>query len=167
MGIVRVVLFETPSRGSHYFDGWSDILLRMERTQSVQNMELPIIKATLSFGDKLWWSIVRTRLSLTQADNVVTWDRAVMCATLLVGLEVDFAWIILAEIHERAFRKTTTIPLPCLIFYLCREVTVPIWHCDKLVEVTKTVDVGLIQDDINPAAPHRSTPVIVAPLGTY
>ncbi|WMV45547.1 hypothetical protein MTR67_038932 [Solanum verrucosum] len=41
------------------------------------------------------------------------------------------------------------------------EATVPIWHCDKLVDVTKTIDVGLIQDDTNPTAPQKSTPVAV------
>uniref|UniRef100_M1DQ52 Integrase core domain containing protein n=1 Tax=Solanum tuberosum TaxID=4113 RepID=M1DQ52_SOLTU len=104
-------------------------------------------------------------MSPTQADNVVTWDRVVMQVALLVGLEVDFTRIILVEIHEKAFRRNTTIPFPCLIFHLCRESTVPIWHCDRLVEVTKTVDVQLIHDDTNPAAPRRSTPVAVPPLG--
>lgn len=88
-----------------------------------------------------------------------------MQVALLAGIEVDFTRIILAEIHKKAFRRNTTIPFPCLIFHLCRESTVPIWHCDRLVEVTKTVDVQLIHDDTNPAASHRSTPVAVPPLG--
>uniref|UniRef100_M1DRR2 Integrase core domain containing protein n=1 Tax=Solanum tuberosum TaxID=4113 RepID=M1DRR2_SOLTU len=51
------------------------------------------------------------------ADNVVTWDHAVMFAALLVG-----------------------------------ESTITIWHFDRLVEWTKNVEVGLIQDYTNPVA---------------
>uniref|UniRef100_M1DKZ4 Integrase core domain containing protein n=1 Tax=Solanum tuberosum TaxID=4113 RepID=M1DKZ4_SOLTU len=96
-----------------------------ERTEWIQNMQLPIRKATLSLGAKFWWSIIRHRLSPTQADNVDTYDRVVMLATLVAGLE----------------------------------------HFHRLVEVTKTVDVGLIQDDANPPALRRSTSVTVPPVG--
>jgi len=97
-----------------------------ERTKWVHNMTLPNRKAILSFIGNFSWTIVRTRLSLTQADNVVTWDRAVMLAALVAGRKIDFAQIPIAKIHERAFKTTTTLPFPCLIFHLCRAVGVPI-----------------------------------------
>uniref|UniRef100_M1DGH0 Uncharacterized protein n=1 Tax=Solanum tuberosum TaxID=4113 RepID=M1DGH0_SOLTU len=33
--------------------------------------------------------------------------------------------------------------------------SVPIWHCDRLLEETKTLDIGLLRDDANLAAPWR------------
>ncbi|WMV50383.1 hypothetical protein MTR67_043768, partial [Solanum verrucosum] len=60
--------------------------------------------------------------------------------------------IILSEIHERAFRRATAFPFLSLIFHFCRESTITIWHCDRLVEGTKNVEVGLIQDYTYPVA---------------
>lgn len=104
-------------------------------------------------------------MSPTQADNVVSWDRVVMIASVLVGLEIDFAPILITEIHERAFRITTTVPFPCLIFQLCRDAFVSVWHCVKLIDATKTMDIGLIRDDVYLAAPLREPPVTLPPLG--
>ncbi|WMV58206.1 hypothetical protein MTR67_051591, partial [Solanum verrucosum] len=84
-----------------------------------------------------------------KVDNVVTWDRAVILVELMAEHEVDFSGIIILEIYERAFRKTTIMPFPFLIFHLYIEATIPLWHSDKLVESIKTVDVGLIKDDAN------------------
>uniref|UniRef100_M1D9L6 Integrase core domain containing protein n=1 Tax=Solanum tuberosum TaxID=4113 RepID=M1D9L6_SOLTU len=97
------------------------------------------------------------------ADNVVTWDRVVMLATIMAGLEIDFSHILIAEIHERSFKTTTTLPFPCLIFHFCREASVPIWHCDRLLKATKTLDIGFIRDDANLAAPRREPHVNVPP----
>uniref|UniRef100_M1DZJ6 Integrase core domain containing protein n=1 Tax=Solanum tuberosum TaxID=4113 RepID=M1DZJ6_SOLTU len=132
----------------------------------VRSMTLPIIKASLIFAAKFFWLVVRTRLSRTQADNVVTWDRAVMIATLMEGLEINFSRILIIEINERSFKTTTTLPFPCLIFHHCREASVPIWHCDRLLEVTKIVDIGFIRDVTNIAASRREPQVDVPPLGT-
>uniref|UniRef100_M1DGJ9 Integrase core domain containing protein n=1 Tax=Solanum tuberosum TaxID=4113 RepID=M1DGJ9_SOLTU len=54
-------------------------------------------------------------------DNVLKWDRAVMVAALVTGFEIDFAHMLIAEIHERAFKASTTYPFPCLILQLCRD----------------------------------------------
>ena len=43
-----------------------------EHTEWVRNMTFPIIKATMSFIVKFFWTIVRIRLSPTQAAKVVT-----------------------------------------------------------------------------------------------
>jgi len=86
---------------------------------------------------------------------VDTWGRAVMIAAILADLEIDFTRIFIVEIHERAFKTTNTLPFPCLIFQLCRDASVPIWHCDRLLEATKTLDIGLLRDDANLAAPWR------------
>jgi len=42
---------------------------------------------------------------------------------------------------------------------------VPIWHCDKLIRATGTLDIGLIRDEANVAAPRRESQVNVPPLG--
>ena len=75
--------------------------------------------------------------------------------TLIVGFEVDFAWLLQAVLHERAFKVTTTYPFPCMIFALCRSAGVPIWHVDQLKTPQGTVDVGLIRDEANELAPRR------------
>uniref|UniRef100_M1D9B9 Integrase core domain containing protein n=1 Tax=Solanum tuberosum TaxID=4113 RepID=M1D9B9_SOLTU len=135
-----------------------------ECTEWVQNPTLSIRKVTLSFAVKFFCLLVRNRHSPTQADNVVTWDRAVMKVAIMAGLEIDFAHILIAEIHKRAFKNTTTLPFPCLIFHLCREASVPIWHCDRLLEVTKTLDIDLIRDDANPVSPWMELKVDVPHL---
>uniref|UniRef100_M1DSX2 Integrase core domain containing protein n=1 Tax=Solanum tuberosum TaxID=4113 RepID=M1DSX2_SOLTU len=70
-----------------------------------------------------------------------------MIACLMVRHAIDIARILIFEIHEREFREKTTLPFPCLIIRLVREATVPVLDIDRLVEVTKTVNVGLIWDE--------------------
>ena len=50
-----------------------------------------IKKANLTFTTKFLWMLVRHCLSPTVADNIVTWDRAVLMAAMIGGFEVDFA----------------------------------------------------------------------------
>ena len=89
-----------------------------------------ITKAKLTFTAKFLWLIIRHYLSPTAADNIVTWDRGVLMAAMIAGFEVDFAWLLQAVMHKRAFKVTTTYPFPCMIFSLCRSADVPIWHVD-------------------------------------
>ena len=49
-----------------------------------------IKKANLTFTVKFLWLIVRHCLSPTAADNIVTWDRAVLMAMMIAGFEVYF-----------------------------------------------------------------------------
>ncbi|KAG5585141.1 hypothetical protein H5410_045575 [Solanum commersonii] len=136
-----------------------------EHAEWVAAPRLGIRKATLNFVAKFFWLLVRNRVSPTKAHNQVTWDRAVMVVALVAGVEIDFARMLLAEIHERAFRTSTTYPFPCLIFHLCRDSRVPIWHCDKLVQPTGALDIDLIRDEANVAALHREPQVEVPLLG--
>ena len=77
------------------------------------------IKSTnLTFTDKFLLLIVRHCLSPIGADNIDTWDRAVLMAAMLSGFEVDFAWLLKAVMHERAFKVTTTYPFLCMIFFM-------------------------------------------------
>ena len=52
-----------------------------------------------------------------------------MIAAMIVGFKVDFAWLLQAVMHERAFKVTTTYPFPCMIFALCRYYL--LWHPSK------------------------------------
>ena len=74
-------------------------------------------------------------------------------AAMIARFEVDFAWLLQAVMHERAFKVTTTYPFPCMIFALCRTAGVPIWHIDQLKTPQGTVDIGLIRDEANELAP--------------
>uniref|UniRef100_M1DJI0 Integrase core domain containing protein n=1 Tax=Solanum tuberosum TaxID=4113 RepID=M1DJI0_SOLTU len=132
-----------------------------ERAEWVAVPRLGIRKATLN----LWPSSSGCWVSPTKADNQLTWDRAIMVATLVARVEIDFARMLLSEIHERAFKTSTTYPFPCLIFQLCRGSGVPIWHCDRLINPTGTLDIGLIRDEANVAAPRREPQIEVPPLG--
>ena len=114
-----------------------------------------IKKANLTFTLMFLWLIVRHYLSPTAADNIVTWNRAVLMAAMIAGFEVDFAWLLQAVMHERAFKVTTTYSFPCMIFSLCRSTGVPIWHVDQLKTPLGTVDIGLIRDKVNELDPRR------------
>lgn len=76
-------------------------------------------------------------------------------AAMIAGFEIDFAWLLQAVMHERAFKVTTTYPFPCMIFALCRFAGVLIWHVDQLKTPQGTVNVGLIRDEANELAPRR------------
>ena len=67
-----------------------------------------IKKAYQTFMVKFLWFIVRHCVSPIAADNIVTWDRAVLIAAMIAGFEADFSWLLQAVMHERAFKVTTT-----------------------------------------------------------
>uniref|UniRef100_M1DWS1 Integrase core domain containing protein n=1 Tax=Solanum tuberosum TaxID=4113 RepID=M1DWS1_SOLTU len=54
---------------------------------------------------------------------------------------------------------------PLTATLLCNDVRVPFWHCDSLLKATKTLDISLILDEANVAAPCREPQVEVPPLG--
>ena len=85
-------------------------------------------------------------------------------AAMIAGFEVDFAWLVQAVMHERAFKVTTTYPFPCMIFALCRTAGVPIWHIDQLKTPQGTVDIVLIRDEANELAPRRGPRPELPPL---
>ena len=85
-------------------------------------------------------------------------------AAIIAGFEVDFAWLLQAVMHEKAFKVTTTYPFPCMIFSLCRSTGVPIRHIDHLKTLQGTVDVGLIGDEANKLAPCRGPRPELPPL---
>lgn len=58
-----------------------------------------IKKANLSFTTMFFWLLVHNRLSLTSADNILTWYNAVLVAALVTGLEIDFAKLLITVIH--------------------------------------------------------------------
>uniref|UniRef100_M1DPJ8 Integrase core domain containing protein n=1 Tax=Solanum tuberosum TaxID=4113 RepID=M1DPJ8_SOLTU len=132
-----------------------------EHAEWVATPRLGIQKATLNFVAKFFWLLVRNRVSPTKADNQLTWERAVMVAALVAGVEIDFAHMLLAEIHKMAFKTSTTYPFPCFIFQLCRDSGMLIWHWDRLIHSTETLDIGLIQDEVNMEAPRREPQVEV------
>lgn len=47
-------------------------------------------------------------------DNMVTTVWAVMVAFMVAELDIDFARLLVAKIHERAFKATTTLPFCAL-----------------------------------------------------
>lgn len=76
----------------------------------------PIRKGIVNFAAKFWWTIVRHNMYPTIANNHLTLDRMVIVECLMAIYEIELIRIIIFEIHERAFPKTTTILFPFLIF---------------------------------------------------
>lgn len=70
-----------------------------------------------------------------QADNVVTWDRVVLLAILVVGVERVFARVLVAVIYAEIL----------------------IQYYDTIHSPEKTVNKGLSRDDANVAALHKGT----------
>ena len=82
----------------------------VEGADGVTKPKEAINKANLTFRDKFLCFIVLHCLSPRTADNIVTWDRVVQIAAMIVGFEVDFAWLLQEVMHERAFKVTPTYP---------------------------------------------------------
>uniref|UniRef100_M1DJ60 Integrase core domain containing protein n=1 Tax=Solanum tuberosum TaxID=4113 RepID=M1DJ60_SOLTU len=78
--------------------------------------------------------------------------------TLLINtIEYDYRMgIVQSGEFQRDAKKRET---------LLREASVPIWHCDRLTEATKTVYIDLIRDDANLTAMRREPYVDLPPLG--
>ena len=91
-----------------------------------------IKKENLTFTPEFFWMLVRHRLSPMEKYNILTWDRAVLVAAQVEGSEIDFARIFIWSIHERDLKSSTTYSFVCLIFHLCRDARVTIWHYNTL-----------------------------------
>ena len=74
---------------------------------------------------------------------------------MVTGFEVDVPTLLLEVIDERGFKATTTYRIPCLILELCRFAGVPICHIDIIMIPTGIIDIGLIRDEANEAAPKK------------
>lgn len=71
------------------------------------------------------------------------------------GLEIDFVSLLISMIQEKDFKASTTYSFACMIFHLCMNDGVPLWYCDVLCIPTKIMDIGLIMNEANVAAPRR------------
>ncbi|KAG5609657.1 hypothetical protein H5410_020938 [Solanum commersonii] len=92
------------------------------------------------------WLSTLLQMAIMKSSRHTTSDNG---CSISSGVEIDFACMLLAEIHEGEFKTSTTYPFPCLIFHLCRDSGVPIWHCDRLTHPIGTLDIGLIRDEAN------------------
>lgn len=77
-------------------------------------------KVNLNFVSKFFRLLVQHPISPTNANNVPTWNRAVLLAAMVAGIEIEYARVLIIVIHNRAFNTSTTYPLACLIFHLFR-----------------------------------------------
>lgn len=58
------------------------------KVEWVATPQFNIRNATLNLVAKFIWLIMRNRLTLTQEDYLVIWDRAFMVADLVSGIEI-------------------------------------------------------------------------------
>ena len=75
-----------------------------------------IKKTNLTFAAKFFCLLVCHLLSPVAADNILTWEREVLVASLVDGLEINFARLLIIVIHERDFTSSITYPFTCMIF---------------------------------------------------
>lgn len=88
-----------------------------------------------------------------------------MVAAFVAKFEIDIVQIMMAQIHERSFKNSMTYSFPFFIFYMHSYFGVSFWHCDKVIHRTGTLDIGLIKDEANVAAPCKKPWVEFLPLG--
>lgn len=90
------------------------------------NLREHIAKSFLSFRAKFWWAILRLRLMPIEGDTHLDKHRAILVASLIVGLKIDFGQIIAEEIFVRAHRVSSVLPFSYLIMKLCRQANMPL-----------------------------------------
>lgn len=83
-----------------------------------------IMKATLNSAVKFWRMVVCSYLSLIVEKNLITQDGVALIARMVVGYNIDFAAIIIYEIHEQAFGEMNTLPFPFFVQLLCDEASI-------------------------------------------
>lgn len=76
-------------------------------------------ESVVTFYSEVLVVVLQYRLHPTFENNILTWDRAALIASLNVGYDIDLAKCINTKIHIRAFGETATFPFPCLIQQLC------------------------------------------------
>ncbi|KAF3634236.1 hypothetical protein FXO38_25235 [Capsicum annuum] len=90
-------------------------------------------------------------------NNMLTWKRAALVANLMPGYDVDFAFILRYDLHDKAFGELTNILFLCKIQRLCDRVGVPeIPGVEKSVATTTTVQTRTIKDLARPSSSRRS-----------
>ena len=113
-----------------------------------------IPKANFTFAAMFFWLIDLHRLSPMATDNILTWDRAVLVVALVARLEIDVAKLLISVIHERDLMFSTTFPFQYMIFQMCRDAGVLIFHKDILCTPIGTANDGLIRDEANEVVPR-------------
>lgn len=79
-----------------------------------------IAKASLSFRAKFWWAFVRLWLTPTEGDANLDSHRAVLVASLVARLKINFGQIITDELFVQAHKVASALSFSCLIMKLCK-----------------------------------------------
>lgn len=121
----------------------------VEPTQVTNHANL-IMKSNISFAAKIWWSIIRSRISATFTNKVITREKDVLLASILAGYDIVWAHIMAEQIHESTIWTYTLLPFPIFIYRLCNEARVRVsLHVDLHIEALNTMDPNLIKADDN------------------
>lgn len=59
----------------------------------------------LNFFIKFWWTVVHFLLCSTIVDNLLECDQDGLITNFIAGYEIDFAFVIMYELHKRAFEN--------------------------------------------------------------
>ncbi|KAG5580148.1 hypothetical protein H5410_050775, partial [Solanum commersonii] len=119
-----------------------------EHAEWVAAPRLGIRKATLNFMAKLFWLLVHNRVSPTKADNQVTWDKAGHSCSIGSRSRDRLCPHVADRDSREGIQDLHYLPLPeCLS------------ECAGLIHPIGALDIGLIRDEANVAAPHREPQV--------
>lgn len=99
--------------------------------------------ALLNFPAMLWWTVVRSRIRLTLADNTLMAKCALLVVSILAHYDIDWARLIAEQIHEATLKRSSSVPSLCLIYRLHLEWRVESLH--QLVDAQRTLDASLIK----------------------
>lgn len=82
-----------------------------------------------------------------------------LLANILAGYKIDWARVMVEQIHKSGLWMNTSLLFPILIHRLCNEARVRIsLHIDPHIKALHTMDPSLIKTDENPVALQRAAP---------
>lgn len=80
-----------------------------------------IIKGSLNFTAKAWWTLMHHQLSPTSGDNVLSPNRDSLVASIMEGYEIDTTKIIAREIYNRMVITDIALSFSCILTQLCLD----------------------------------------------
>ncbi|KAF3655536.1 hypothetical protein FXO37_15893 [Capsicum annuum] len=115
-----------------------------------------VIKNTVNYEVKAWWTLARHRLCPTTGDNIVSLVCTILIAGFMEGYEFNIAQFITREIWDRAVGTDVILAFLCLLTHICLEAGV---HADGWPSEIKYFDVAGISSTLT--LPNTATPSLL------
>ncbi|KAK4731432.1 hypothetical protein R3W88_024420 [Solanum pinnatisectum] len=117
----------------------------------VDNPQMHITKASLTFPAKVWWAVVRAQLRSTGNENTISPLLSSLVACIMVGYPLNVGRIIITEMRDCALNERASLQFLCLKRRLCVHANIPPNKLvDRYVEATKVTAMSKIKYVANP-----------------